>query len=431
MANVRPPLSELQLWLLSEGRALLQNPSGTLQAGLSAAQRNLLDQQLEWRKRSRPRFPDPSLWLWSDRSLSQASDWFSARFKASIFPNDELVLDACCGAGVDTVALAHRGPVVALDIDAWMVALAQSNASAHGLVAAGVSEAFGATSLRDAKWMHIDPDRRNDRGKQLDAREFSPRLDEILEVTQKLQGTIIKVAPSTLLSEATERLLSQNWTRVWLGSRGECQQQLLVGGGTIIDKLAIKAQPGMPSRLELAPYSRLAVVLKTASNNRSEVTESLYVGQGHQGTAPRLLAEQEPQLGRFIYDLDATLFASKLHRQWADEYQLTAVTSEFGFYTGDRVWDTEWASRFEVQEILPWDDRKVRKWLAARSASCAEVKSRLVRLDANSFHRRYRRADAASYSFLVTRIGNKTRCLVCRRATSTSDEVVTPGDAVC
>ena len=155
---------------------MLDDPARLPKATLSAAQRVCLEQQIFWRKRSQPRFPDPGKWLWTDRSLSQASDWTTASYKASLFPVGETVADGCCGAGADAAALAGRCRVLAVDLDPWMVALTDSNAAAHGREVNVYCEVLSRASLREARWLHVDPDRRMGDAKTLDAISFSPPL---------------------------------------------------------------------------------------------------------------------------------------------------------------------------------------------------------------------------------------------------------------
>ena len=123
-------------WLIEHGRELLQSisdqNSSAAVRGLAAWQSELLRQQIGFRRRSRSRFPRPDLWLWTDVSLAQASDHWSASYKAGLFPIGEPVVDACCGAGSDLVALAGRGRALGIDADPALAALAQDNARVHG-----------------------------------------------------------------------------------------------------------------------------------------------------------------------------------------------------------------------------------------------------------------------------------------------------------
>ncbi len=200
-------------------------------ARLSDWQRLLLEEQLQFRLRAQPRFPDPTQWLWTDRSLQQASDWYSAITKARLFPPGSHVVDACCGAGADLVALAQQQhAVAAVDRDRSMLELARANVRAHGWNADFVQAEIPSSlaQLRNV-CLHADPDRR--RGQARDTRTthaeaFSPPLADILAMAEATRACIIKLAP------ATDLILPAGspWRRAWLGVGRECPQQLLLCG---------------------------------------------------------------------------------------------------------------------------------------------------------------------------------------------------------
>ena len=405
-------LSELQQRLLNEGRLLLDDAAHLRKASLTLSQRAILTQQIQWRKRSRTRFPDPSKWLWSDRSLSQASDWMTACYKASLFPRDVLVLDGCCGAGADAVALAGRGSVLAVDNDPWMVALSQNNAIAHDRIVSGFTELLSAESLRNARWMHIDPDRRASEAKTLEVTDFSPPLSDVLHLARAVSGAMIKIAPSSILDERCTDCLKSGWVRVWVGSRGECRQQLLMTGehlvSSFLERTKVLDQASDNAGQEMA----FAVLLHESDSEQIQIQESHFFGQPCAS-----LSSNHDGIGPLIYDLHPTLFASKLHCQWARDNQLVAITGQYGFYSAQQKVVSPWASGFELLEILPWDDRQVRKWLMKHGVGSVEVKCRLIRLDASAFQRRFSRPTGQPISILVTRVDGRTRCLICRRLT--------------
>src|SRR5690349_3928166 len=122
-------------WLVREGHAALREfTSSTADRSdkhWQPWQQRLLDEQIGFRRRAADRFPDTERWLWTDLSLQQASDWHSASYKASLLPSDIRVIDACCGAGADSVALAQQHELTAIDRDRRMLELTRSNLVAH------------------------------------------------------------------------------------------------------------------------------------------------------------------------------------------------------------------------------------------------------------------------------------------------------------
>lgn len=414
--HVKAHLNELQDWLLEYGRGFLQDPASRQQARLSQVQQALLEQQIAWRYRSRFRFPEPERWLWSDRSLAQSSDWLSAAFKASLFPPDELVVDGCCGAGVDTVALALRGPVIAIDCDPWLVALAQNNTAAHDRQICTYAERLSEASIRGAKWLHADPDRRLDQAKTLRADEFSPSIDELSELFKHVAGGMIKIAPSTEFSEHTAAWIDQQGCRAWIGNYGECRQQLLLVGQIL--------QQGLLQQILLADSvssvnARIAVVLSAAQGAHTSLSHGF---QWQAFASAPLSFDRYPastqNIGPYVFDLHATLHAAELQPAWAALNNLQAITDVRGYFTSDKPMNNSMAQCFEVIDVVPWDDRKMRKWLRERDVGNVEIKCRLIRLDASDFQRRYSGQKGPPVTILVTRVGHRVRGIICRRYTS-------------
>jgi hypothetical protein len=255
MSDRGAPLSSDERWLAESARRLLElSPAAADAACANAWQVNCLKQQRLLRQRSRHRFPEPQRWLWTERSLAQSSDWWSAQFKAGLFPCGEDRVDACCGAGVDTVALAAHGQVTSIDADPLMTALTVSNAAAHGqrvrAITGLVDQGLLSRLAQEARWLHVDPDRRPSERRTTTADEFSPSLDELLESTPLFAGAVVKLAPSTRMSPQTEQRVEDQCQRMWIGNRGECRQQLLLTGklcdATVHHRTAVLAEPPRP-----------------------------------------------------------------------------------------------------------------------------------------------------------------------------------------
>lgn len=405
-------------WLIAQGREKLSQPDSDVHAwraqGLEAWQVELLRQQQALRRRSRCRFPRPERWLWTDVSLSQASDHWSATYKAGLFPSGELVVDACCGAGSDLVALAARGEVLGVDADAGLAALAQDNAGAHGYPTEVRNEHLPAALPSAARWLSIDPDRRPTGQRTLDARAFSPSLDQVLDMALKCAGAVIKLAPSTRVDDDLETRIDESCERVWLGNQGECRQLLLLTG-------ELRQRPLLGDRLG-SDSLRSAVLCEPVPQRDgdsatavSQPTIEIY----RSATAPQQHAAPAA-LGLFVFDLHPTLHAADLQIGWGSEQGLSPIGSPHGYFTGDSPLSSPWLQGFEVLDVLPWDDRRIRKWLRRAGAGQVEVKSRgfyplRMQFDANAYQRRYSVAGGTPVTLLVTRIGERLRGIAAQR----------------
>ena len=394
------------MWMAREGHRILNEVRllgtkplriDTRQFRLDNVQQAVLEEQIRFRQRSRERFPDVEKWLWTDRSLQQASDWTSALVKASLIATDIPVVDACCGAGADLVALAREHRVVGIDRDPRLARLALANVHAHQL-SADMCIAELPTSLGDLSRvaLHIDPDRRagEDRSTRTTHGEaFSPSLAECMLIAQPARAAIIKLAPATEI-DLTEQ--SSDWRRCWLGTPRECPQQLLLRGETNL----------------IIPSGQVAAVLGRRELNRElnqELASEVYCG-------PQLAIEEivtEPDA--YVYEPHPAIYAAGLAPVWSSEHNLTAITNPRGYYTGPELQPGPWAQAFRVLEVIAWDDRRVRKWLRAAGAGRLEVKSRLITIDASELQRRYSQSEGRPLVCLLTRSGKGLRAIMAER----------------
>ncbi len=404
-------------WLIAQGREILSQPNSGVQGwraqGLNSWQVELLRKQQALRRRSRHRFPCPERWLWTDTSLSQASDHWSATYKAGLFPVGERVVDACCGAGSDLVALAARGEVLGVDADTDLVELARDNARAHGYQVEVCAERLPAALPPSTRWLSIDPDRRPAGQRTIDARDFSPSLDQVFDMVKKCAGAVIKLAPSTHFAEELKTRTDNFCERVWVGNQGECRQLLLLTGEL--------RQGGLSCNQLSRDRLRSAVLCEPppqgegdSASNSQPVVDIYRAPTTHVGHATPAV------LGSFVFDLHPTLHAAELQIGWGLEHGLAPIGSPHGYYTGDSWLRSPWLQTFEVLEVLAWDDRKIRKWLRSAGAGQVEVKARglyplRMQLDANACQRRYATAVGKPVTLLVTRIGERLCGIAARR----------------
>lgn len=398
-------------WLIRVGRGAMDSEDENPDRRLASWQSSLLREQRDLRRRASVRFPDPKKWLWTTRSLAQASDWWCARFKASLFPTQVHVIDGCCGAGVDLVALAMRGAVTGIDRDEVLVAFANANLSSHELTqSAKVGELpqdFTTDVGGGGTWLHLDPDRRAtdsvDR-RLRNSDDFSPSLSESISMVKRATGAIVKLAPASMIEPQIESELQSELglTRCWLGNLGECRQQLLITG-ELLKGLSAQWSPSMTGSMTGSTSSRSAVLCEP------DQSPSVISGAMQETCS----GEYAPR--RFIYDCHSVLYASQLQSAWAESVGALPLGTSQGYFTSDNEIESVWAQRFEVVDVLPWDQRRVKRWLREHQIGEVEVKKRLLQLDANECQRQLRGAGEAKITLLITRLGDRVRAIVARR----------------
>lgn len=170
-------------------------------------------------------FPRAEEMLFTREALEQASHFAVARYHASLFPPNELVVDLTCGIGSDLIALAERGPVRGYDIDAERLEYARHNLLVHGFDGELILGDCLATDW-DFKFAMGDPNRRIGGKRSLDAADFNPSPQELANRMAALELGLIKLSP--MLTDPTLAIFGTGVEFVSYG--GECREALVFCG---------------------------------------------------------------------------------------------------------------------------------------------------------------------------------------------------------
>lgn len=295
-------------------------------------------------------------WLTTQRGIQQATDRHTAAYKAFRFPLGEPVVDFCCGIGGDAMALARRGPTLAVDLDPHVARMAAANL-AQALSPApdavpdarnGMVVAFAAESLLPlptGRWIHVDPDRRSGDRRTIDPALYQPPLATVEKAIENARGAAVKLAPATTIPPAWE----SRCTREWISFRGSVRQQVAWFG-----ELRGDARPGTCQATRLLPDGAVSS-FAVESENR----------------AMRLGSTEA--IGRYIVDFDPAVRAAGLSISLAETLGLQAIGGPAGFFTANRF--DRWHPLAESYEIV---------WSGAGSLKVIEaaVRASGTRIDA-------------------------------------------------
>ena len=156
----------------------------------------------ELRRRALSRFGEKELAFLTPKGLKQASAPAVARARASRVRErgastpSAMVLDATCGLGSDSLALAASGlDVLAADRDPKLVRYARANFEARSLPAAFLCADAERPAAR-ADFLLVDPDRRPSGKRVLDPEAWSPKLSRLIEVAGRFAGACIELHPA-------------------------------------------------------------------------------------------------------------------------------------------------------------------------------------------------------------------------------------------
>lgn len=301
--------------------------------------------------------------LVTDRGLQQASDSQTAGYKASQFPCGEAVVDLCCGVGGDAMALANRGPVIALDRDPMLCRFAAHNLTKAAAPAAAVVCAPAERwTLPQRAWVHIDPDRRPADRRVADPHHSEPPVEVIEAIFARSAGGAVKLSPA---AEVPCRWATEG-AREWISRSGSCRQQVVwFGTGPAVGTRTATTlgRDGRPHSLRVVGEEISAAV------------------------APAIAP------AAWIFDFDPAVRAAGLSQTLANRLELGCLGGPAGFFTAatlpeEAVAPVALYQSFRVLWHGPVDQKKLRRLLAEWDVGVLEIKIRGVDLVAETLRRR-------------------------------------------
>lgn len=320
-----------------------------------------------------------SAMLFTPDALEQASRPEASRHHAHVFAEAGVttIREVGCGIGADTLAFVEAGFVVtARELDPERAALAAHNLQGCGNVV--VETADGLTDIsEEALW--ADPARRGPKGRITAPEKWAPPLSAVVGAARQVRAAGIKVAPgidySHLPGDASVEWLSSAGDLIeaiiWLGVRGPSRRAVLLGDEAV-------DVPGDPSR---------PVAMVDARD-----------------------------LGAYIYEPDPAVIRAGAIAVLCERWGLAPVSPGLAYLTGDTLIDSPLLDAYEVEEVLPLQEKKLARALRARGIGSLEIKKRGVDIAPDALRGRLKLRGDGSATVILTPLIAGRRAVLVRRA---------------
>ena len=331
-------------------------------------------------------------------ALQQATSRAVAAHKATRFAAampGQIILDACCGIGGDSLGLADAGPVVAVEADslrAWLArrnALATPTRHAINVIQADIRDV--PLQLSSIAGFHIDPARRSHGRRSFRYEDMFPGPSTIEMLIRNIPHGAIKLSPAVDFSHLPPGHLEL------IGENRVTVQAVLWTG-----KIAAT----------LGPTARTATLLINNSPPWS-IT-------GQPETITRLCPP-----ATWIYEVDGAVIRSGLGPELLLRISCAAVTIDGGYITSDELLIHPALAAFRVRHVMPYLERSLRRWLAENkihapaTAACLEIKTRGgLGLDTDALQRRLK--NFGPWTILIYRAANGIAAAITQRYVATT-----------
>jgi hypothetical protein len=374
-----------------------------LRSKLTAGQAHLVLEQVALRWRARKKFAAADQMFFTQLGLEQATDEWTAAYKARRFADGQPAVDFCCGIGGDLLALATRGPVVGVDLDPVAALFARTNLdrcrsaarAPQSPVCSATVEVVAAADypLESGAAWHVDPDRRPAGRRTTRAELHDPPPEVIDGWRARAPSGAIKLAPAAEvpLHWSAEAELE------WISFARECRQLVAWFGG-------LAREPGRrrASRVD-RESGAVCSVLGTA------------------GVEPPVATK----IGRYVFEPDPAVLAADLTGSLAEQSNLAAIAPGACYLTADVPVSNWLLAGFEVLEVIPLDMKRLKRLVRERGIGQLEVKQRGLAHDPQAVARQLRVPGEHSATLLLTRCGKSALAVLARRLTR-DDSHTTP-----
>lgn len=336
----------------------------------------------ELRQRAAGRFTRADQ-MWLDRQgLEQATTEAVATYKAKRF--DGPVWDLCCGIGSDTIALAARNHVTAVDLNPAACLRTQWNAEVYDVASRIETRCQDVTQLiRFETRVHIDPDRRpGAAGRVWRLEDCIPGLADLRRLIDNCPGGAIKVSPASNFGGKFPQCEIE-----LISLHGECKEATVWFGDLAGS----------------APFR--ATVLPT--------------GETIAGHPLDILVAVAP-IGRYLYDPDPAIVRAGLVDLVADRLGLRRLDRAEEYLTSDELVVSPFAQPFEVLGHLPNNERDLKAWLRTSDIGSVEIKCRHIPIQADALRRRLPLDGTGQAVLIIARLDGKARIVTARRPAAVS-----------
>ena len=326
------------------------------------------------RRRAARKFPDHKALLCDLQGVEQATSQLVAEWKAQRFQNHG-VLDLCSGIGGDAMALSQRGEVIGVDESEIRCLMCGHNAGIDMRV-----EDVCETSI-DLPYVHIDPARRIEsiRRRSWRLEDLRPSLDSIIAIIGQTEGAAVKLGPGI---PRDLELPGQAITT-----------EFIAEGGTLVQSVVW-----------------CGALAHNAFSRRATDVSSGRTLEGNPGPSPvregfgSVLMVPHPALER----------AGLIHEAVGDA-MAGELAPGLGILGSDESVTNGWFDNFEIEEVLPPRESRIKAWLRARNAGRVVVRTRDQAVDADRWTRMFQGKGDEEIILFGLRLGRKVVVIAARR----------------
>jgi hypothetical protein len=351
-------------------------------AGHSAVLVAAVLHQSRLRAKAGPKFGEfADRMLFTTAGLEQATRLSVAAMHAGRYRGAGLTRIADLGSGIGADALAMAAidlEVTAVELDEETAALAAYNL-APWPTASVVNEDATTFDLTGFDGVWLDPARRSGGRRLSDPADWTPSLDFAFDLGTRMP-TGIKLGPGI-----DRDLIPAHCEAQWVSVDNEVVELGLWFGPLAREGVGRAA-------LVITPRGRAEL---TAESDSADV--------------------ESGDLGAYVLEPNGAVIRARLIGDLARELGARMLDPHIAYLTGDVPLESPFATCFRVIEVFAFDEKHLKRELAARHIGVLEIKKRGVDIDPATLRTRLALRGTESATLIVTRVGERKIAILAER----------------
>lgn len=335
------------------------------------------------RREAQVKFPAFSQQVYFTRAaLEQATPGDVAAYRSARYAGFEHIFDLGCSVGMDTQALARIAPTTGVDLDPLRLQMARENCAALGI---GLRTHFVHADLNDPlPWhplpnsaMFFDPARRTEGRRIFSVRDYQPSLDMIRIWGEQVPAMGAKISPGVKLEELDDF---------------ECEVEFISLGGELKE-----------AALWFGPLMR-------GVPRQATVLPGPHVLSGVADDAPAPCAP--PQA--YLYEPDPAVLRAGLVQTLAGSLGAYQLDPDIAYLTAPDALDSPFARRWQIEDWMPFNLKKLRAYLRVRDVGPLTVKRRGSPITPEKLIQDLRLRGEISKTLVLTHLEGRPIVIVCK-----------------
>jgi SAM-dependent methyltransferase len=347
----------------------------TLRKHYPAHLANAAVETLELRKRAEKKFSRAHQMFFTREALEQSSGEVISGYRAERYAEGSCVLDIACGIGGDTISLAQRCRVIAVDSDPVRIKMAEHNASVYGV---SDNVRFICANAEDidisADAAFIDPSRRVGGRRTINLSEISPSAEFIHRLHDAIPNTGVKLSP--MMNDDDLRSLGGGME--FISQSGECKEAVVWYGSLCHASLSATVLP-----------------IRATICHADDVEAPI----------------REP--GRFIYEPEPCIIRAHLVDELAVNLGAWKLDASIAYLSSDERVDSPFWRGYKVEDFLPFNVKHLSRRLRELGIGRVIVKKRGVPFEPAEMEKRFKGPGEREAVLILTRIGDRHWAFIC------------------